>query len=156
MRNKSLKFTVESALIAAVYTVLSIAFVIPVGGFQIRIAEALTVLPCFTPAAIPGLFVGCIVSNLITGALPADVIFGSLATLLGAVGTYLLRKCKWLAPLPPIAANTLILPFVIVYAYASPETIWYFILTVGAGEILSCGVLGTILTLILNKLHIKM
>lgn len=156
MRSKSLKFIVTAALIAALYTALSIIFVFPADGFQIRAAEALTVLPVLTPAAVPGLFIGCLVSNIVTGALPADVIFGSLATLIGAFGTYFLRKRKFLSVLPPIIANTLILPAVIVYSYASPGTIGYFMFTVGITEIINCGVLGTILLFTLEKLRIKL
>lgn len=91
-----------AAAIAALYTVLSLAssFIPTVGGvFQFRVSEALTILPYFTPAAIPGLFVGCLLSNLITGALPYDLVFGSLATLIGAIGTFALRK---LGKTPPV------------------------------------------------------
>ena len=143
-------FITHAAVIAALYTVLTVfvaAFDLASGAIQIRISEALTILPIFTPAAIPGLFIGCIVSNIITGGVIWDVIFGSLATLIGAVGTYLIGKysTKWLAPVPPILANTLIIPFVLSYAYGVPDGIPFLMLTVGAGEVLSCGVLGIIL-----------
>lgn len=149
MKNKVL-FITHAAVIAALYVVLTVtiaAFNLASGAIQIRISEALTILPVFTPAAIPGLFIGCILSNMITGAPIWDVIFGSLATLIGAVGTYLIgKKMKWLAPIPPILANALIIPFVLVYAYGEPaESIPFFILTVGAGEVISCGVLGLLL-----------
>ncbi|MDE7224691.1 MAG: QueT transporter family protein, partial [Acetatifactor sp.] len=120
-------------------------------AIQLRFSEALTILPFFTPAAIPGLFLGCLISNLLTGAIIWDVIFGSLATLLGAVGTYLLRRCKWLAPLSPIVANTLIVPPVLYFAYRFPGSIPFFMLTVGIGEILSCGILGMLLLFVLQK-----
>ena len=131
MKKISARQLTTAAAIAALYTVLSLAssFIPTVGGvFQFRVSEALTILPYFTPAAIPGLFIGCLLSNLITGALPYDLVFGSLATLIGAIGTFALRKLgkntsrtlpggmplgAWLAPLPPIAANTIIMPFVI-------------------------------------------
>lgn len=107
-------------MIAALYVVLVIMFnYCSFGPIQFRIAEALTILPYFTPAAIPGLFVGCLLSNILGGAAIWDIIFGSIATLIGAIGTYALRKNKWLAPLPPIIANTLIVPFVLRYAYGS-------------------------------------
>ena len=108
MRNKKVLLIVQAALIAAIYVVLTYfisAFNLASGAIQVRISEALTILPVFTPAAIPGLFIGCLLSNLLTGCMPLDVVFGSLATLIGACGTYALRKHKWLAPLPPIVAN---------------------------------------------------
>ena len=98
MRNSKVQFIVHAAMIAAIYVVLTYfisAFNLASGAIQVRISEALTILPYFTPAAIPGLFVGCLLANLLTGAAIYDVIFGSLATLLGAVGTYLLRKHKF-------------------------------------------------------------
>ena len=153
--NKKVLFVVHAATIAALYVVLTLlANVLGLANFaiQIRFSEALTILPFFTPAAIPGLTVGCILSNLLTGCLPLDVLFGSLATLLGAMGTYYLRRfSKWLAPLCPIAANTLIVPFVLAYVYRFEGSIPYFMITVGIGEIISCGVLGMILLNVLTK-----
>ena len=148
MRNKKVLFVAQAALIAAIYVVLTYfisAFNLASGAIQVRISEALTILPMFTPAAIPGLTIGCFLSNLMTGCLPMDVLFGSLATLLGAVGSYLLRRYKWLVPLPPVIANTLIVPFVLAYVYGAEGTIPFFMLTVGIGEIISCYVLGSIL-----------
>ena len=110
----SVLFLVQSAMIAAIYVVLTIVFApISFGQIQFRIAEALTILPAFTPAAIPGLFVGCLIGNILGGAILPDIIVGSMATLLGAIFTYLLRnRSKWLAPLPPIIANTVHLFFI--------------------------------------------
>lgn len=154
MRSKRVTFITQSAMIAAIYVVLTLfisAFNLASGAIQVRLSEALTVLPAFTPAAIPGLFIGCLISNLVSGCLPLDVIFGSLATLIGALGTYLLRKWKWAAPVPPILANALIVPFVLAYVYHIPGGVPYFMLTVGIGEIISCGVLGMLLYNILAK-----
>jgi uncharacterized membrane protein len=107
-KGMSVKFITQAAVIAAIYVVLVVIFnYISFGPVQFRIAEALTILPYFTPAAIPGLFVGCIIANILGGAIVWDVVFGSIATLIGAIGTYLLRKHKWLAPVPPIVANTI-------------------------------------------------
>ena len=154
-RNNKALFITHAAIIAALYVVLTyLASILGLssGVIQIRFSEALTILPFFTPAAIPGLFIGCVLANILSGAVIWDVIFGSLATLIGAVGTYLLRKStKWLAPLPPIAANTVIVPFVLTYAYGVPDGIAFLMLTVGAGEIISCGVLGMILLKCLEK-----
>ena len=154
MKNSKTLFVSQAALIAALYVVLTLlanALGLANYAIQLRFSEALTILPFSPPAAIPGLFLGCLISNLLTGAILWDIIFGSLATLLGAVGTYLLRRCKWLAPLPPIVANTLIVPMVLYFAYHIPGSIPYFMLTVGLGEILSCGVLGILLLLLLQK-----
>lgn len=154
MKNTHVLFTVQAALIAALYVVLTlIANSLGLANYpvQIRFSEALTVLPFFTPAAIPGLFAGCLLSNLLTGCMLWDVVFGSIATLLGALGTYLMRGKKWLAPLPPIAANTLIVPFVLAYVYRFEGSVPYFMLTVGAGEVISCGILGMLLLLVLQK-----
>ncbi|MDE6673772.1 MAG: QueT transporter family protein [Acetatifactor sp.] len=154
MKNSKTLFIAQAAVIAALYVVLTLlanSLGLANYAIQLRFSEALTILPFFTPAAIPGLFLGCLISNLLTGAIIWDVVFGSLATLLGAVGTHLLRRCKWLTPLPPIVANTLIVPPVLYFAYQIPGSIPYFMLTVGIGEILSCGVLGMLLLFVLQK-----
>ncbi|MBO5450779.1 MAG: QueT transporter family protein [Lachnospiraceae bacterium] len=154
MNNKKAYFITQAAVIAALYVVLTLfinAFDLASGAIQVRISEALTILPYFTPAAVPGLFIGCLLSNFMTGAAIWDIIFGSLATLIGAIGTYLLRKWKWCAPLPPILSNTIIIPFVLTYAYGIPGGIPFFMLTVGAGEVLSCGVFGMILLFALQR-----
>lgn len=147
-------FLTQGAMIAALYVVLTLianAFGLANMAIQVRFSEALTILPYFTPAAIPGLFVGCLTSNLLTGAMPLDVIFGSLATLAGALGTHVLRKHKWLTPLPPIVANVIVVPPLLTYVYQIPGSIAYFALTVGIGEIISCGLLGMLLLLALEK-----
>lgn len=152
--NKKALFITQAAMIAALYVVLTVlinAFNLASGAIQVRISEALTVLPFFTPAAIPGLFIGCLISNIVTGCLPWDVVFGSLATLIGALGTYALRKYKFLAPVPPILANALIVPIILIKVYAVPDAYWFLLLTVGAGEVISCGILGMILLFSLNK-----
>ena len=153
MKRKSTLFLVQSAMIGAIYVVLTVAFApISFGEVQIRFAEALTILPFFTPAAVPGLFVGCLIANILGGAILPDIIFGSLATLIGAVGTYLLRKqSKYLAPVPPIVANMLIVPFVLRYGYGVNLPIPLMMLTVGAGEVISAGVIGLILLNVLYK-----
>lgn len=154
MRNKKVLLITQAAMIAAIYVVLTCfisAFNLASGAIQVRISEALTILPVFTPAAIPGLFLGCLISNLVTGCMPLDVVFGSLATLIGACGTYALRKKKWLAPIPPIVANMVIVPLVLRYVYMLEGSIPFFMLTVGIGEVISCYVLGSILLNVLSK-----
>lgn len=153
-KNSKALFIANAAIIAALYVVLTlIANALGLANYaiQVRFSEALTILPYFTPAAIPGLFAGCILSNILTGCLPLDIIFGSLATLLGAIFTYKLRKWKFLSPLPPIIFNILFVPPVLAFVYQFEGTLLYFIITVGIGEILSCGVLGIMLLLVLEK-----
>lgn len=154
-------FMAQAAMIAAIYVVLTFianAFGLANHVIQVRISEALTILPYFTPAAIPGLLIGCLLSNILTGCILPDVIFGSLATLIGALGTYALRKWKWLAPVTPILANTLIVPLVLIYGYgllidgvSTAYCYGYYALTVGAGELISCGIFGMILLFTLEK-----
>ncbi len=151
--NRKVLFIVHASVIAALYVVLTFvanAFGLANYAVQVRFSEALTILPFFTPAAIPGLTLGCLLSNILTGCALPDIIFGTFATLIGAVFTYMLRRNKWLAPVPPIAANTLIVPFVLYYAYGI-RPLWFSFITVGAGEIISCGILGMILLNVLNK-----
>ena len=139
----------QGAMIAALYVVLT--FIANLAGLasgviQVRLSEALTIFPVFTAAAVPGLAVGCVLANLLTGCAIWDVVFGSLATLIGAVGTRLLRKkSPVLAVLPPILSNIIIVPLVLQRVYGVEDAYWYLAMTVGAGEIISCGVLGLLL-----------
>ena len=155
MKENKVTLMTQAAMIAAIYVTLCMLFAPASYGYvQIRVAEALTILPFFTPAAIPGLFIGCLIANLMGGAIVLDVVFGSLATLIGAVGTYLLRKkSRYLAPLPPILANTLIVPFVLYYGYGEKLPIPFMMATVGAGEIVGCGVLGLILLMAVARVR---
>lgn len=152
-RRQSTLFICQAGIIAALYVALTFVFApISFGAVQVRIAEALTILPIFTPAAIPGLFVGCLIGNFLGGGIILDVIFGSIATLLGAIGTYLLRKKNPIfGTIPPIVANTLIVPFVIKFAYADEMALPLIMLMILGGEVLSCGVLGGMLGLSLKK-----
>lgn len=153
MKSKNPAFMAQAAMIAAIYVALTYVFApISFSEIQVRIAEALTILPVFTSAAIPGLFIGCLIGNTIGGALIPDIIFGSLATLIGAFFTWKLRKAHpFLAPVPPILANTLVVPFVLRFAYLIELPIPLMMLTVCIGEILSCGVLGLILYYALRR-----
>ena len=151
---KKTKTMTQAALIAALYVVLTFvanAMGLASGAIQIRLSEALTILPCFTPAAIPGLFIGCLISNILVGSVIWDIVFGSLATLIGAIGTHYLRKRKWLSPLPPIISNSVIVPFVLVYAYGVQDALPFLAFTLGMGEVISAGVLGMILLKSLEK-----
>ena len=148
----SLYMLVHGALIAAIYIVLTMLFrPISFGPIQFRISEALCVLPYFTPAAVPGVFIGCLIANVMGGAMIMDVVFGSLATLIGAVGSWILRGNRYLVSLPPILSNTLIIPWVLKFAYGSEDMIWFMMITVGIGEVLAIGVLGQFLITVLSK-----
>lgn len=145
-----------AGLVAAAYVVLT--FVAQMAGLasgaiQFRLSEALTILPMFTPAAIPGLAVGCVLANILTGCAMWDVVFGSIATLIGALGTYLLRKTEnpFLGCIPPIVSNMLIVPAVLMKVYGVTDSYWYLMMTVGIGEIVCCGILGVILYKALKK-----
>ena len=143
--SKKTAYITQAALIAALYTVLTMiaaGFDLASGAIQVRFSEALTIMPFFTPAAIPGLTLGCLLSNILTGCVLPDVIFGTLATLLGALGSCALRKNRFLCAIPPIVSNMLIIPFVLTYAYHIPGGIPLFMLTVGLGELISCMGLG--------------
>ncbi|MGN1188265.1 MAG: QueT transporter family protein [Lachnospiraceae bacterium] len=152
--NEKVLFITQAAVIAALYVVLTyLAALLGLssGVIQVRFSEALTILPYFISSAVPGVAVGCLLANFLTGCAVLDIVFGTIATLIGGIGSYLLRKNKWLVPLPPIIANTLIVPWVLQTAYGVEDAYWYLMLTVGAGEVISCYVLGMILLFALDK-----
>ena len=151
--NTKVLFMAQAAMIAAIYVVLTLIFApFSFGEIQVRISEALVLLPLFTPAAIPGLFIGCLFGNIFGGAILLDVIFGSLASLLAATLTYVLRKRGvFLAVLPPILVNALVVPFVLRYGYGNPLPIPLMMLTVGIGQVISCGGLGMIVYKALDR-----
>lgn len=139
-----------AALVAALYAALTVLFApISFGAVQFRVSEALTLLPLLSPFAAPGLFAGCLVSNLIMGAPWQDVIFGSLATLLAALATRQLRRLPWLAALMPVALNGLIVGAVLWYTQHLP----FFLTaaTVALGEAAVCYMLGLPLAELLRK-----
>lgn len=162
MRDKKIQMLTQGAVIAAIYVVLCQIFApISFKDVQVRIAEGLTILPYFTPAAVPGLFVGCILGNLLAGAIPLDVVFGSIATLIGALGTWAIGKWirrshpagafKYTLPVPPIVANTIIVPLILYYGYGINIPILIQMATVGFGEVVSCGVIGMVFLFALEK-----
>lgn len=146
-------FMAQAAMIAAIYVVLtmlgaSFAF----GEVQIRFSEALTILPAITPGGNSRSIFRMSYQQHIRRSNLAGYYFRSIATLIGALFTWQLRnKSKYLAPVPPIIANALIVPFILKYGYAVPLPIPFMMLTVGLGEVISCGVLGMILYTALNK-----
>ncbi len=152
---KRVRFITLSATIAALYVVLTLisaVFGLSSGAIQIRISEALCVLSFFTPAAIPGLTIGCLISNLLTGANLLDVVFGTLATFIGVIGGYYLRKSKWLITLPTVLANTVIIPLVIVYGFGVTDmSLPLIAFTVCLGELISATLLGSALLSVLKR-----
>ena len=173
MKNKSTmskktNFLATAGIIAALYialTYLAMAFGLDKNAIQVRFSEALCTMAILTPAAIPGLTVGCFLANILTGCAPLDIILGSIATLVGAVGAYYVgvwyRKIKkkgilFLSPIPTILANTITVPYVIYVCYTAPEQqslpiIGFYAITVFIGEVISAGVLGMLLYFSMEK-----
>lgn len=152
--NKKVKLLTQGAIIAALYvllTYLAAAMGLSSGAIQVRFSEALCVLPYFTPAAIPGLAIGCFLANFLTGCATWDILFGSLATLIGAVVARMLRKHKWLVPLPSVLANMIVVPPVLMYVYGAEEAYPFLVATVGIGEVVSIYGLGMLLFFALDK-----
>ncbi len=136
---------VQGAIVAAIYAALTLVWPLSIGPVQCRISEALCVLPYLMPSAVPGLFVGCLIGNLISGAVALDVVFGSLATLLAALCTYFMGKHKlptWLAPLPSVVINALVVGAVLTYCYEYGLSYGLAVLQVGGGQAIACFVLG--------------
>ncbi|HHU69371.1 MAG TPA: QueT transporter family protein [Thermoanaerobacterales bacterium] len=149
MKNNRLEYLIKAALIGAIYFIITIIFApISYGPIQIRISEALTVLPFLTHAAVPGLFIGCILANIYGGYGIHDIIFGSLATLIAAYLTYK-TPSKILAPVPPIIINGLIIGSMLHFLLQVPliATILY----VSLGELIACYFLGYPLLLLLER-----
>ena len=156
MKQNTTRTLTQGAVIAALYvalTYLASLLGLSSGVIQVRLSATLCILPIFLPAAVPGLAVGCLLANALTGAVVMDIILGPVATLAGAIGTWLLRSHPRLAVLPPILANVIIVPWVLRYGYGMPDAIWYMMLTVGAGEVVSVGFLGTALYEALRRHH---
>jgi uncharacterized membrane protein len=141
--SKQVRFVVEGGVIAALYVILTLImpFTLP-GSVELRLSEALTLMPVLTPAAVPGLAVGCLVANLVHGATALDVIFGSLATLIAAAATYFLRKNIWVAALMPAVSNGVIVGLLLRYAYRVNMPLYVLMLSVAAGEAIICYALG--------------
>lgn len=145
-RRSITRLIAHGAMIAAAYMALTLLFApISYGPMQVRVAESLTILPMFSPAAVPGLFLGCFLANLFGDAIILDVIFGSLATLLGATGGWRLRNYRWLVPLPAILANIVIIPPVLKYGYGVNMPLPLIATYIAAGEFISCYALGELL-----------
>ena len=156
-RRKAVTSICYGAIIAALYVVLtwlSAIFKLDSGVIQFRLSESLCILGVFTPAAIPGMTIGCLLSNLIFTGNAYDMILGALATLIGMLGVYLLRKLPYIAPLPYVLSNAIIVPFVLRFAYGVPDAFWFLMVTVGIGEIVCAYVGGILLHTALKRVRI--
>ena len=148
----------RGAMIGAIYVALTFianAFGLASGAIQVRLSEALCVLPAFFPEAVPGLWLGCFLANLLTGCAPMDILFGSIATLIGAYGTMKLKDHLYLLYLPPVLSNAIIVPIVLKLTYGLGDAWWYLVATVAIGEIISCVILGSILSKIIKRHNLK-
>jgi uncharacterized membrane protein len=149
---KNTKFLIQASVIAAVYAVLTIMLMpFSYGVMQVRISEALTVLPYFTPAAIPGLFIGCLVSNMVGPYGLMDMVLGSSATLIAAICSYYLRSRPLLVPLPPVLANGIVVGSMLYFVYKVPMPLTVCMLWVAAGELIACYAIGYPLLRLLQK-----
>ncbi len=154
--NTKTKMLSRGAMIAALYVVLTLianALGLANGAIQVRLSEALTVLPIFFPEAIAGLGVGCFISNIITGCALPDIVFGTLATLIGAAGTRIFKISRPLAMLCPVVSNSIIVPFVLKFAYGLGDVWYYLAFTVCIGEVISCVVLGGLVIKMTEKYY---
>ena len=155
MQNKKTRFLTEAAIVAALYVVLTlVSKPFMIGLVEVRISEALCILPYFMPSSVWGLFIGCLISNVFSGQL-IDVIIGSLATLIGAFIASKI-KIKWLCPLPTVLSNALLIPIVIMYC-SNQWGVDVYLASAGgvfASEVASAYVLGMVLLLALEKTKI--
>lgn len=149
----------RAAIISAIYAILTISLApISSGLIQCRVAEALSVLPYFTFSAVPGLFIGCFLANLLTGAPIYDVVFGSLATLLASYITYVLRRRVpgFLAPLPSVVINALVIGALLTYVYDAGVCYWIAAGYVAIGQAIACFVIGLPLMSLLTRFSDKL
>lgn len=150
----NLKLLTRAAVVAALYIVLTLVanmMGLANGAIQVRLSEALTLLPVLFAESVWGLFVGCLISNIITGCVIWDIIFGSLATLIGAFVTLRLKKHRFFASLAPVVSNAVIVPFVLKYAYGVGDAWWLMAVTVAIGEIITCVFLAPLVVKALEK-----
>ena len=144
----------RGSLIAGLYvalTMISYAFGLDKGAIQLRLSEALAVLPAVSGAAVPGLFVGCFLSSLLCGGHPLDVLFGSFVTLAAALICRVMRPLlrfrfgAVLLTLPNILFNALLIPVLLILVYGVPDAYYYLVFTVGIGEAITTGIFGVLL-----------
>ncbi len=166
MKNTKSNVMVKQAMIAAMYTVIGMVLApFSFGSVQVRVSEALTLLPVFGFQNIWGVTIGCFLTNLIGFATGAnilgwlDIIFGTAATLIAAILSYLFRNVRFkgipvLSALPPIIVNAVVIGYelcVMISGGFNPAVFWAQALSVGAGQLISCAVLGLILVKAIEK-----
>lgn len=152
---RPIRYLVQGAIIAAVYATLTVAFsYISFGQIQIRISEAMMVLPLFTPAAVPGLALGCLIANFFSPLGWVDWVFGTLATLISAILVRLLRRGKWISPIYPVAVNAFVVGFELNLVLGLP--FWLNVGYVAVGEALACFGLGLPLMILLDKIKSRL
>ena len=155
----TLKYIVMGAAIAAIYATLTLVLQpISFSVYQVRVSEALSILPYFTSSAVPGLFIGCLIANLLGGAVIWDVVFGSIATLIAAAIAYFMKKhnvSKFLIPLPSVIANTIIIGLLMRYVYNFDMSLLLCMLSIFVGQAIACYVVGIPLMLAIEKIKIK-
>jgi len=149
----------KSAAVASLYVILnflSSLMGLSNGFIQLRFSEALAIMPIFSIAYVPGLGIGCLIANMLFGNSTLDIIIGTMATVLGAIGTYLLRKRKYLAVLPPIVSNSLLVPIILVISYGNTYPYWLVLIAIIISELISTGILGIgFIKLIENNKQLK-
>lgn len=166
--NFTAKHLARGAVIASVYIVLTLlAWGVNLASelIQARFSEALCVLPFFTFDAVLGLFAGCLIANTLTGAMPADIIFGSLATLLAALCSYAIKRssfaksnetlAKWLVPLPAVVINAFVVGWLLTYVYSLPVSYLVACFYVAAGQAIACYGVGMPLLILLDRPSIR-
>ncbi len=161
-RKSGVLYLARAAMTAALYVLLTgISGMVGLssGAIQVRLSEALCILPLFFPEAVPGLYVGCVLGNILTSSAPWDVVFGSLATLIGAVLALPFRKVghrlKWLATIPTLLSNAFIVPLILIKVYGEPRGYWFLVMTVGLGELISALILGSSLYYVLKRCKLE-
>lgn len=147
---KNTRILTRAAAIAALYAVMTLVLhEISYGPWQFRVSEALTLLPCIWPEAIPGLFIGCLLANIIGPYGLVDIIVGSLATLLAAFLTRKLRGKKLVAALPPVLVNAVVIGVMLYFVAGAP--LWMTMLQIGMGQAVSCFALGVPLVAFMER-----
>lgn len=155
---RNTRFLVQASLIAAIYTALClILHPISFGfaGIELRVSEALTLMPVIMPAAVPGLFIGCLLANLLGGATMLDVVFGSLTTLVAAVLTRKCRNRPVLAAFWPVILNAVVIGALLRYAYGVAMPLWLCMVSIGAGQAVACYALGLPMMRMMRRLPKK-
>ncbi len=159
INNKRANSISKCGIFAALYFMLCIVFYpLSFGGVQVRLAEALTILPLFFSEAIWGLTIGCLIANFFGNGI-LDVVFGTLATLISAILTYFIgKKIKnpnirfFIGAIPPVVINAFVIPFTFLLSVNLIEGYFMLVLQILLGQIISVYLFGTILNFSLNKI----